>query len=216
MVFFSEGKPRHPFGHLGRGAGGNFAESAIALSWALDRPLSQMKPDLHIRPAREADAAALLDIYRPYVESTAISFELVVPTVPEFADRIVKVLSGWAWLVAEMNSRCVGYAYASAHRERPAYRWSVETTAYVHSDFHRKGIGRALYLNLLSALSELGFCNAFAGVSLPNEKSLALHASVGFEPIGVFRSVGRKFGVWHDVAWFQRALRLAAPPSDGS
>jgi L-amino acid N-acyltransferase YncA len=110
---------------------------------------------------------ARLDIYRPYVENTAISFELVAPTVAEFAARIVKVTSGWVRPVAEVNSRCIGYAYASAHRERPAYRWSVETTAYVHSDFHRKGIGRALYLNILSALTESGFRNAFAGVSLP-------------------------------------------------
>ncbi len=149
-------------------------------------------------------------IYAPYVERTAISFELVPPTVEEFARRIRKVLDGgWAWLVAESERRCVAYAYGSVHRERPAYRWSVETTVYVQDDFQRRGIARELYAALFPVLAEKGFCNAFAGVALPNDASVGLHRSVGFEPIGTFRAVGRKFGRWHDVAWFQRRLRDA-------
>lgn len=164
-----------------------------------------------IRPATERDAAALLAIYRPFVESTAVSFETVSPTVEEFAARIAKVSAGWRWLVAEQGGRCVGYAYASAHRERSAYRWSVEVSAYVGPAHHRQGVGRALYQHLLGDLAETGFCNAYAGITLPNEGSLALHHSVGFESIGVFKSVGRKFGQWHDVAWLHRRLRDAPP-----
>jgi len=166
-----------------------------------------------IRPARRADAAPLLSIYRPFVESTAVSFETVVPTVDEFAARIEKAAAGWQWLVGEQEGACIGYAYGSRHRERAAYRWSVEVSAYVHPDHHRRGIGRALYGKLFDDLAEKGFCNAYAGITLPNAASMALHRSLGFESIGVFRAVGRKFGRWHDVAWLQRALR-DSPPSE--
>ncbi len=166
-----------------------------------------------IRSAVEADAAALLAIYRPFVESTAVSFETVVPTVEEFATRIAKALTGWQWLVAEQGGQCIGYAYGSSHRQRHAYRWSVEVSAYVHPNHHRRGVGRALYLRLLEELAQKGFCNAYAGITLPNEGSVALHRAVGFEFVGVFKAVGRKFGTWHDVAWFQRVLRDS--PSSG-
>ena len=168
---------------------------------------------LLIRPATESDAPSLLAIYRPSVETTAVSFETVVPTVEEFAARINEAVAGWQWLVAERDGQCAGYAYGSSHRERRAYRWSVEVSAYVHPDHHRQGIGRALYLELLPGLADRGFCNAYAGITLPNEGSVALHRSVGFQLVGTFKAVGRKFGKWHDVAWFQRALR-DSPPSE--
>ena len=155
-----------------------------------------------IRPGVDADAHELLGIYRPFVESTGVSFETVVPTAEEFAARIAKAVAGWQWLVAEQDGQCIGYAYGSSHRERPAYRWSVEVSAYVHPNYHRKGVGRALYLRLLEELAQKGFCNALAGTTLPNDGSVALHKAVGFESIGVFSRVGRKFGRWHDVAWF--------------
>lgn len=166
---------------------------------------------LSIRSATECDAAALLAIYRPFVENTAVSFEDVAPTVEEFAARIAKVNAGWRWLVAERNGRRIGYAYGSSHRERSAYRWSVEVSAYVDPQFHRQGVARALYERLLDDLAQAGFCSAYAGITLPNDGSIALHRSVGFEPIGTFESVGSKFGQWHDVAWFQRTLREQPP-----
>ncbi len=164
-----------------------------------------------IRAAVLADAPALLALYRPFVEDTIVSFETEAPTVEEFSSRIAKALAGWAWLVAEHQGRCLGYAYGSMHRERAAYRWSVETSAYVAPGAHRKGIGRTLYLALFEELARKGFCNALAGIALPNEASVAFHRSVGFEPIGVFNAVGRKFGAWHDVAWLQRRLRDSPP-----
>jgi len=169
--------------------------------------------DWTIRTATAADAAGLLAIYAPFVEHTAVSFETVVPSVEEFAARIEKANSRWAWLVAERERALLGYAYGSTHRERAAYRWSVETSAYVDPRFQRQGLGRGLYLALFDALAGQGYCNAFAGATLPNDASIALHRSLGFEPIGVFKSIGRKFGAWHDVAWMQRRLR-DGPPDD--
>src|SRR5260221_11554124 len=133
-----------------------------------------MPETLTIRSAVEADAAALLAIYRPFVESTAVSFETVVPTVEEFATRIAKALAGWQWLIAERDGQCIGYAYGSSHRQRQAYRWSVEVSAYVHPNHHRRGVGRALYVRLLEELAQKGFCTAYAGTTLPDDGSLAL------------------------------------------
>jgi phosphinothricin acetyltransferase len=169
-----------------------------------------------IRPATSGDAAGLLTIYAPFVADTAVSFETQVPSVQEFATRIEKALAGWAWLLAESGGECIGYAYASSHRERAAYRWSVETSAYVAPGWHRQGIGRRLYVDLFAALVKRGYCNAYAGIALPNEASIALHQAVGFEAVGVFKSVGRKFERWHDVSWWQRRLQEQPPPTLGT
>ena len=168
-----------------------------------------------IRPATTADAASLLEIYRPYVEGTAVSFETETPSVQAFAARIDKALNGWAWLVAEEDGQCVGYAYGSLHRERAAYRWSVETSAYVRAGWHGHGLGQALYRALFDELAERGYCNALAVVVLPNPASLALHRSVGFEEVGVIKRGGHKFKRWHDVMWLQRMLRASPPEDDG-
>jgi L-amino acid N-acyltransferase YncA len=169
---------------------------------------------LLIRHALKHDAPAMLEIYRPYVERTIVSFETQAPSIEEFAARITKALQDWTWLIAEEHGRCVGYASGSAHRERLAYRWSVETSVYVHDRHHRRGIGKALYAELFERLGSMGYCNAYAGIALPNDASFALHRLVGFEPIGTFSRVGRKFGTWHDVLWLQRRLR-ESPPSEG-
>ena len=167
--------------------------------------------DITIRPAVTEDAARIAAIYAPYVEQTAISFEYVAPAVDEVARRIDRSLARWQWLVAEVDGRIVGYAYGSPHRERPAYRWSVEVSAYVDRAHHQRGIGAALYGVLLDDLARKGFCSAFAGITLPNDASVRLHRRLGFTPIGVFGAIGWKFDQWHDVAWFQRKLRDRPP-----
>jgi len=154
----------------------------------------------------------MLAIYGPVVAQTAISFEEEVPSLEEFAARVRKYLAGHVCLVAESSGRVVGYGYGSTHRERAAYRWSAETTLYVSPEFHRQGVGRQLHSELLPRLASAGFCNAFAGVALPNPSSVGLHLAVGFSPIGTFPRVGYKFDRWQDVAWFHRVLR-EAPPS---
>src|SRR5260221_2978788 len=119
-----------------------------------------MPETLTIRPTVEADAAALLAIYRPFVESTAVSFETVVPAVEEFATRIAKALAGWQWLVPERDGQCIGYTYGASHPPRHASRWSVEVFSSVHPNHPRPGVGRALYLRVLEAPGPKGFCNA--------------------------------------------------------
>ena len=166
---------------------------------------------LLVRMATEADAPALLAIYAPYVAHTTVSFEMTVPCLDEFRGRIRKYGEGWAWLVAERDGGPLGYAYGSPHRERAAYRWSVETSAYVAPTAQRQGVGRTLYLALFEVLANRGYCNAYAGIALPNDPSIALHSGVGFEPVGVFRAAGRKFGAWRDIASYQRTLRDQPP-----
>ena len=158
------------------------------------------------RRARPADAEAVLAIYAPLVERTAISFEELAPTPDEMAARIESALATHEWLVAEIDGELAGYAYATGHRARAAYRFSVEVSAYVHEAHRGRGVGAALYRALFEALGERGFRAAFAGIALPNEPSVALHRSAGFEPIGTFAEVGWKLGAWHDVSWWRRRL----------
>ena len=170
-----------------------------------------MEPSLTLRAATVADASSLLEVYRPAVENSAASFETELPTAGEFAARIERSRSRWQWLVAEWDGSVTGYAYGTAHRERAAYRWSVEVSAYVDPRYQRRGIARALYSRLFEDLESLGYCNAYAGITLPSDGSIALHRAFGFQPIGTFRRVGYKFGRWHDVAWYHRTLREAPP-----
>jgi phosphinothricin acetyltransferase len=159
-----------------------------------------------IRLATPEDGDALADIYRPAVTDSVISFELEAPDGEEMGRRVAKILARTPWLVCERDGAVLGYAYASPHRDRAAYQWSVDVSAYVHPDARRLGVGRALYTSLFAALAVQGFRNAYAGIALPNEASVALHTAVGFTPVGVYRGVGYKHGAWHDVAWFERPL----------
>lgn len=157
--------------------------------------------ELIIRDARASDAKALLEIYAPFVTETAVSFELAPPTLAEFAARISSAQSRWAWLVAERAGEIVGYAYASAFRTRAAYRFTVETSAYVHRAHRGQGVAGALYRRLFEVLIAKDYCNAYAGIALPNDASIAFHKSLGFTPVGVFHRGGWKFGEWHDISW---------------
>jgi len=159
-----------------------------------------------IRLASPDDAEQVQAIYAPYCY-TPISFELAPPSVEEMRSRLTKVLSQYPWLLLEDDEELLGYAYASQHRERAAYCWSVDTTIYIRQGRQRRGIGRVLYTSLLTALPIQGYVNAYAGVTLPNPASVGLHEAMGFQPVGVYRQVGFKCGSWHDVAWFQRPLQ---------
>jgi phosphinothricin acetyltransferase len=167
--------------------------------------------ELRIRDATAADAEVLLSIYRPFVTETAVSFELEPPSVEEFSRRILAAQSRWAWLAAEHGGQMAGYAYASAFRQRAAYQWSVEMSAYLDPACRGRGVGRALYEELMRVLIAKGYCTAYAGITLPNEASVRFHQALGFSTVGVFRRAGRKFGSWHDVSWWQRPLRDEPP-----
>jgi phosphinothricin acetyltransferase len=160
-----------------------------------------------LRLATPRDAAAIAEIYRPIVASTPISFELEPPDEHDFKGRIEKTLAGHPWLVCEYQRQVAGYAYASRHRERAAYQWSVDTSVYVHSNFRRRGVGQALYTSLFRILIAQGYYNAYAGITLPNPGSVGLHESVGFKPLCVYRNVGYKLGSWYDVGWWELALQ---------
>jgi phosphinothricin acetyltransferase len=160
-----------------------------------------------IRFADESFAAAIAEIYRPVVESTAISFETVPPDRSEMARRIVDTTREHPWLVCEIGGRVAGYAYATKHRVRSAYRWSVDTSVYVDESFRQGGVGRGLYGSLFGILSAQGYFNAYAGIALPNAASVGLHEAVGFKKIGVYQRVGYKFDEWRDVGWWQLELR---------
>ncbi len=161
---------------------------------------------IQVRPASVSDAAAIQEIYAPIVAETAISFEDEPPGVQEMAARIASTLQSYPYLAATRDGRVVGYAYATQHRSRAAYRRSVDVTVYVAGNARKSGVGRALYAALLPQLSKRGFHAAFAGIALPNAGSVRLHEAMGFEPVGIYREVGHKFGRWHDVGWWQRLL----------
>ncbi|NNE43374.1 MAG: N-acetyltransferase [Gemmatimonadetes bacterium] len=164
-----------------------------------------------IRAATRADAAAVAEIYRPIVTDTPISFELEPPGAAEMAERIENVSETHVWLVAEADGGLAGYAYGTAHRARPAYRFATETAVYISAAHRGRGIARQLYDALFPRLAARGYYNAYAGVVVPNDASEALHRAVGFKRIGVFPAVGYKFGEWHDVSWWHRKLRNDSP-----
>jgi phosphinothricin acetyltransferase len=168
--------------------------------------MDSLPTDIAVRVAHPDDAAAFVGIYGPFTERTAVSFEEEAPSAENMRKRILATLEWTPWLAATNEGQVVGFAYAAKHRERASYRWTVDVSAYVHEGFRGRGVGRALYTHLFEILRGQGFHRACAGITLPNDASVALHRAFGFEPIGVYQSVGWKLGAWHDVAWFGRSL----------
>jgi L-amino acid N-acyltransferase YncA len=165
----------------------------------------------HADPAR--DAASCAAIYGPYVTASPASFEDEAPSAEELAGRIERTSRTHPWLVLEDEGGLVGYAYASRHRTRAAYRWAADVAVYVGPAHQRRGAGRRLYTALLDLLRVQGLRIAVAGITLPNDASVALHRAVGFEPVGTYHAIGWKAGAWRDVSWWQ--LQLAPETDDG-
>jgi L-amino acid N-acyltransferase YncA len=173
--------------------------------------------DFAIRIAHPDDAAAFAEIYGPFTERTPVSFEEEAPSADEMRARVRRTLEWTPWLTATNAGEVAGYAYASKHRDRAAYRWSVDVSAYVHERFRGRGVARRLYEHLFEMLRGQGFRRAYAGIALPNDASVALHRAAGFELVGTYRRVGWKLGAWHDVAWYSRDLGpddTGAPPAE--
>jgi len=165
-----------------------------------------------IRPVRTGDAAAVRDLYAPFVRDSPVTFRTEVPSVDEVAEEISETRAGdeYPWYVATADSgaqEVVGYAYASRLRDRAAYQWAAETSVYVAPDSHRRRVGSRLYDRLLGTLRRQGYCSAYAAVALPNPESVAFHENWGFDRVGTFPASGFKLGEWHDVAWYHRRLR---------
>lgn len=166
-----------------------------------------------IRTATLSDAQALLNIYSPYVEHTAITFEYDVPSVEEFASRIKNTLQKYPYLVAEKNGRLLGYAYASPFHERPAYDWAVETSIYVDQNIKHQGIGRRLHDALEDALRSQGILNMNACIAYPPEEdeyldknSVEFHTHMGYRLVGEFYKCGYKFHRWYNIVWMEKLI----------
>jgi L-amino acid N-acyltransferase YncA len=160
-----------------------------------------------IRFAASSDASAIAAIYAPIVSETWISFEEMPPDETEMRRRIETARGVWPFLCADREGDIAGYAYASAHRERAAYRWSADVSVYVDERYRRSGVARRLYQTLLHVLRDQGYHNAFAGIALPNDASIGFHHRMGFTDVGIYRNVGFKLGAWHDTIWMQHVLR---------
>jgi len=159
-----------------------------------------------IRTATPDDSESILKIYAPYIEKTSYTFETEVPTVDSFKERISSYLKNWPWLVCELDGVIAGYAYGTRHRERVAYQWSIESSVYVHDDYQRMGVARAIYTALINILKLQGFRNLYAVINLPNDKSVSFHEKLGFEYFATYKNVGYKLGRWKNVGWWQLQL----------
>jgi phosphinothricin acetyltransferase len=172
---------------------------------------------MEIRAARAEDFAAIASITNYYIETSTIHFAYE-PVAPESLHaQWVAGRGRYPWLVAEEDKAIVGYAKAGTWRDRAAYAWTTEVGLYIADGARRRGLGRALYSELLADLARRGFRSAIAGITLPNEPSAALHRAFGFEPVGTVRDAGWKHGRWCDVEFWQKHLATGegGPPPAG-
>lgn len=160
-----------------------------------------------IQPATIADAAEMLAVYTPYVTESTVSSEYDAPSLEEFQQRITTYTAKTPWLVCRIDGQVAGYGYASPHRTRAGYQWSVETSIYVAQDFHRRGVASALYRAIMELLTRQGYYNIFVGITSPNERSIKFHSSMGFVISGSYQDSMYKFGKWRDVIWMAKSLR---------
>jgi Sortase and related acyltransferases len=163
--------------------------------------------ELKIRFADPGDAETMLNVYAPYVRDTAITFEYEVPSVQEFAGRVENVTTLFPWLICESaDGGTAGYAYASRFRPRAAFQWDAEVSVYLSPEFHRGGIGSALYGCMEAILLAQGYRNLYALITHPNAASEGFHRSKGYCALGIYHKTGFKFGKWHDLIVMEKQL----------
>ncbi len=175
---------------------------------------------MRIRIAKVEDAEELLDIYTPYVESTAISFEHDVPSIEEFRNRIETTLKTYPYLVVlNDEEQIMGYCYASQFKGRPSYDWAVETSIYVKKDARGAGYGRALYEELEVQLKRQHITNVNACIAYTEQDneyltnaSMYFHERLGYTVVGVFHKSGYKFTKWFDVMWMEKLIEHHESP----
>ena len=166
-----------------------------------------------IRFATEKDAEAILKIYAPYIEKTAITFEYEVPSLSEFSKRIAEIQKKYPWIVYEEEGEILGYAYGGPEYTRAAYQWTVETSVYLSEKARGKGIGTALYEKILDILKKQNFCVCYVLINDDNEASVKLHEKLGFKQNGYRKNCGYKFEKWHSVVFFEKQLNeFSVPP----
>jgi phosphinothricin acetyltransferase len=162
-----------------------------------------------IRVANGEDAAGILNIYSPFIMNSGITQETEVPSLESFTQRIESTLESRPWLVCEIEKKIAGYAYAGVHRERKGYQWCVEPSVYIDEKYYRYGVAKALYTALFEILKLQGFVNAYAVITLPNDKSVAFHEKFGFRYLTTYKKIGYKLGQWHDVGWWEMQINTA-------
>ena len=166
-----------------------------------------------IRIIEPGDIEKVLEIYRPYIEDTVITFEYEVPSVLEFTNRVLSVVKEYPWLVCEVDGEVVGYAYASIYAMRTAFSWDCELSVYMDQEYRGRGMGRLLYEKVIKLVREQGYFNAYALIALPNEKSEKLHQSLSFTYEGRLKNIGYKLGNWVDLGYYVKRLQQEQVPS---
>lgn len=166
-----------------------------------------------IRIARPDDVAAMLAIYAPFIVNTAVTFEVEVPTIEAFAQRIADIQEEAPCLVWEQDGIILGYAYAAPHRWRAAYQWTRELSVYIHKDARSQNYGKALYTSLIALLRCQNYRTVLAGITLPNIPSVRFHERQGFYPVGVYDNIGFKLGKSYRVGWWQLLLQEMQEPA---
>jgi phosphinothricin acetyltransferase len=165
-----------------------------------------------IRLAEIDDARDILEIYAPFVSETAITFTSTVPSLEQVAQTMLDIKKRYPYLVCCIDSKVVGFAYASRVRPHDAYNWNAELTVYIAPNYQGRGIATALYTAIFLILKSQGFCNVYAVITLPNEASIALHKHFGFTELSVNRANGYKLGKWRDVLWMEYRIPGASDP----
>ncbi len=164
-----------------------------------------------IRSATASDVAAVTEIYAHYVRHSTTTFEIDAPDQGEMERRRSEIAShGLPYLVAELDGRVTGYAYSQRYRPRPAYRFTVEDSIYIHPEYRRRGLGSVLLASLIERSCAAGCRQMIAIIGdSANVSSIALHENLGFRKVGVLEETGYKFDHWIDTVLMQRALNTA-------
>lgn len=157
------------------------------------------------------DSAAILAVYAPYIEKTAITFEIEIPSQKDFAQRVAGIAAQFPYLLLEIDGELAGYAYAHRQAERAAFDWNAELSIYLKEGCTGKGLGRTLYSLLEELLAMQGYVNFFGVITASNATSIAMHTKMGYRLVGLHEHTGYKFGQWHDVAWMHRRVHDGEP-----
>ena len=173
-----------------------------------------MSEKIEIITATPSDAHKLLEIYAPYVNNTAISFEYEVPSEEDFAKRIEKTLEFYPYILAKEGDEIVGYAYTSRFHPRAAYDWGAETSVYIKKGCAGRGIGKLLYKKLEEISVKQNILSLYACIAVPHGEpdehldynSSSFHEHIGYKHIAHFEQCGFKFGKWYDMVWMEKAL----------
>lgn len=168
---------------------------------------SETSDKFTIRTATTEDAKGILSVYAPYILNTTITYEYDIPTVEEFQERIRKITEFYPFLVCELEGEIIGYAYASKHKERAAFKWGAEIAIYIKDDYHGSGIAGRLYDQIIDILYKQGVYKVYALIDSPNEKSEHFHLKRGFKEIGYLLRTAYKLGRWCDMKYYEKVLR---------